>query len=532
MQFDDRLKTAITQPVVDQHDRTVRWRQIIDLLARLPADHDEAIAEAAFALVEREAPAIPETVRAAAARNIANRSTDYRVVALFAHDTLAVAAPILASANLSASEWYEIGRDCSPEVAKFVRALNAAGAPAPRVEQAGPRVTVPDTTPVTVEEPPSISQMVARIEQLRSKRDLPPPVPEPARVDAVPPAQRSDPPRREPDAARPLKDGMFRWESDAEGRISWVDGAPRGALVGQVIEEAECEAAVGHAMANREPFLGARMHLEMPAVAGDWKLSGIPAFSPVDGRFLGYRGVAHKPEVVVAKVRSPAPRERRAPGPKDLDALRETIHEIKTPLNAIIGFAEIIDGQYLGPAHRNYRQRAAEIVAQARMLLEAVYDLETASRLRPDEGANDVTRLADLFLQLAPELEQAALRRDATLSIVTPARDQRWALGEELSLRLMRRFLGAVVAAGGPGDRFVITVGQHAGAAAVEINRPASTSSLGTSILLDPAFDADGQSDHLLGLGFALRLVRGLVRVVNGDLTIDDQKFALVLPSA
>jgi signal transduction histidine kinase len=55
----------------------------------------------------------------------------------------------------------------------------------------------------------------------------------------------------------------------------------------------------------------------------------------------------------------------------DAEALRETIHEIKTPLNAIIGFAEIIDGQYLGPAHRNYRQRAAEIVAQARMLLAA-----------------------------------------------------------------------------------------------------------------------------------------------------------------
>ena len=38
-------------------------------------------------------------------------------------------------------------------------------------------------------------------------------------------------------------------------------------------------------------------------------------------------------------------------------------------MNAIIGFAEIIDGQMLGPADRHYRTRAAEIVGQARLLL-------------------------------------------------------------------------------------------------------------------------------------------------------------------
>ena len=88
-----------------------------------------------------------------------------------------------------------------------------------------------------------------------------------------------------------------------------------------------------------------------------------PAFEPADGRFAGYRGIA------------PAGTCRRgagataAPLSADPDSLRELVHEIKTPLNAIIGFAEIIDGQFLGPADRHYRERAAEIVGQARMLL-------------------------------------------------------------------------------------------------------------------------------------------------------------------
>ncbi len=125
----------------------------------------------------------------------------------------------------------------------------------------------------------------------------------------------------------------------------------------------------------------------------------------------------------------PAARERRssrrrrragAAAAADAEALRETIHEIKTPLNAIIGFAEIIDGQYLGPAHRNYRHRAAEIVAQARTLLAAIEDLDFAARLQargPGDGA--ATDLADVLPPLAEELGNQALARDVRLRIVT-----------------------------------------------------------------------------------------------------------------
>ena len=79
------------------------------------------------------------------------------------------------------------------------------------------------------------------------------------------------------------------------------------------------------------------------------------------------------------------PAARREPARPDVladpDSLRELVHEIKTPLNAIIGFAEIIEGQFLGPADRRYRERAAEIVAQARLLLGAIDDLDFAAKI-------------------------------------------------------------------------------------------------------------------------------------------------------
>src|SRR5690606_35868158 len=103
---------------------------------------------------------------------------------------------------------------------------------------------------------------------------------------------------------------------------------------------------------------------------------------------VGYRGVASR-DLDAGTAPEPAP----PGGAPDHDSLREMIHEIKTPLNAIIGFAEIIDGQYFGPAHSRYRERAAEIVANARSLLEAAEDLDFAARLqsdrsRPGEGTD------------------------------------------------------------------------------------------------------------------------------------------------
>ena len=40
MRFDDRLATVLSQPVGSPHDRAVRWRQLVDLVARSNGDAD------------------------------------------------------------------------------------------------------------------------------------------------------------------------------------------------------------------------------------------------------------------------------------------------------------------------------------------------------------------------------------------------------------------------------------------------------------------------------------------------------------
>ena len=119
---------------------------------------------------------------------------------------------------------------------------------------------------------------------------------------------------------------------------------------------------------------------------------------------------------------------------RDPDSLRELAHEIKTPLNTIIGFAEIISGQYLGPADRPYRDRAQDIVAQARLLLTAIDDLDFAARLRSQRGAAASTSLALVVQRVAEEFETEA---EASFGISgSPATP----LDAAMSERLVARF--------------------------------------------------------------------------------------------
>ncbi len=209
---------------------------------------------------------------------------------------------------------------------------------------------------------------------------------------------------------------MFRWECGPSGEIGWVEGAPRGALVGRSIarvqdsESDRVDQEVIRAFAVRAPFRDGMLSVGNGGlVSGEWRISGVPAFDPADGRFAGYRGIALR-EVAMP---SPMPSSEAMPDVlADPDSLRELVHEIKTPLNAIIGFAEIIEGQYLGPADRGYRDRAAEIVRHARQLLTAIDDLDFAAKVHSASAAQrERVDLGVLVEREAVELRLLAAKR-------------------------------------------------------------------------------------------------------------------------
>nr|WP_283938416.1 histidine kinase dimerization/phospho-acceptor domain-containing protein [Sphingomonas alba] len=209
------------------------------------------------------------------------------------------------------------------------------------------------------------------------------------------------------------------------------------------------------------------------------------------------------------------------------------IHEIKTPLNAIIGFAEIIDGQYFGPAHSRYRERAAEIVANARSLLEAAEDLDFAARLqsaraRPGEG----TEMSAFLPAFAETLQARAARHGVAIDMNAALGLGRSALDPELMERLLRRFTDAVLSATASGEQLKLNVRPAGKALAFDITRPGATMMAGKEELLDPEFTIGDADRALLGLGFSLRLVNGLVGIAGGSLEIGESQFTLSVPLA
>ena len=342
-----------------------------------------------------------------------------------------------------------------------------------------------------------------------------------------------------PDRASPRhrleRPALFRWECGPSGDIAWVDGAPRGALIGRSIAIARNQADdgvdedVARAFALRAPFRDALLSLPGDGLAsGEWKISGVPAFEPADGRFAGYRGVAMRD--------LPPPSAQPSVASEiltDPDSLRELVHEIKTPLNAIIGFAEIIDGQYLGPADRRYRERAARdrrpgaaAAGRDRRSGFRREDPFSDRAARPPGGPCGTARIArGVAARARREARRRARDRARTEDVAVRDRARaRRPLALPAVPRAGRAFGQRASGCGCRSSRRVII------AAFRSAGRPALRS-VGDEQLFDPRPVAAGE-DLALGIGFALRLVRGLARIAGGDLVTSPAGITLLVPRA
>ncbi|HVF83094.1 MAG TPA: histidine kinase dimerization/phospho-acceptor domain-containing protein [Sphingomicrobium sp.] len=256
----------------------------------------------------------------------------------------------------------------------------------------------------------------------------------------------------------------------------------------------------------------------------------MPRFDPGSGRFAGYIGLARREGTALPSATGSIAEAPVAPG-LDSAALRELIHELRTPLTAIIGFGEIIEGQFLGPAHRAYRDRAGEIVRQARRLLGAVEELDLAAKLGSGGERAGGAEVAALMKSLEPSLSERLENRGATIRVKVRSGADRYAMDQALAERLVKRFAETVADTADKGERIDIVVDRVGPQIALALSRPRSASGLSEDDLFDPAVMI-GSTSSTLDLGFTLRLVRGLAAIAGGSLEIAADRFVLMLPAA
>jgi len=569
VRFDDSLTTVLSADATSGVGARSAWLQLVDLIGRgrAPADTDT------LAMLEDLRAVVPVEVRIASARMLARARPPAALVALFAADDAAVGAPVLRAVVLSDGDWLALlpsldtrarsvlrhRRDLPDAVVRGLASFGPAdfilSHDAPEVEaEAEPAPVAPPVEPMPVFAPApdtplsatpfqalgDVAQGIPLVAEAR-RRAASAPASAPrfeiadlvARIDAfqrdrpapAPPADTRDP---DPTIL------FFEYETDAAGTIRWVEGVARAALVGVSLAVdgarglARLDAIAAGALRCRQSFTDARLEIAgTSTAAGSWRLSGAPMFDAASGRFIGMRGLGRRP-------RRDEQAESRSPA---ADSLRQLVHELRTPANAIMGFAELIGTELLGPVPDPYRQRAKMIRGQAAALVAAIEDLDTAARI--EGGALELRpahiAVATLVERAIGDLQALAGLRGVTLDIAPIAPALAVATDDRAAERLVSRLFAAIVAAGQRGDviRLAATSdGPHVVLTVHQPHVPGEGAGEGLFRLDAEAGDAtEIPGAPLLGIGFTLRLARKLAGELGGELVHAPGLLTLRLPA-
>ncbi|WP_423607363.1 sensor histidine kinase [Sphingomonas sp. MS122] len=585
MRFDDTLETVLAADVSTAFGKASAWRQLVDLIGRRRIPDDDR----AIGLLESIRGEVPLGVRITSARALEMAEPPAALVRLCVLDEIAVAAPILRTARLSAQEWIELlpqlsppgrgvlrgRRDLPPGVDEALDGFRAAdfvipadaSAIAAAERAAVAEVAAPVTAGSSTFVPVGVAAMgipvvAAALQQAAGGEEpavAPPVAPESADArtpsmpseDAIASSPQDDAggpfeiadvvaridafytrqPDQPPPPRLPARAGGFRFETDAQGVVTWVSGVSRAPLIGLSLDVtapgggSRVDGVVTGAFRHRAAFAGARLFVAGESdAAGDWRISGSAAFDPATGRFSGYRGTARRPR------RDETAAAAAGGGSKKADSLRQLMHELRTPTNAIAGFAELIEREILGEAPLVYRERASTIRDHARALLAAIDDLDIAARidalalrLYPGEVA-----LPPLLARIGEELAGLAGLRGAVLTL--PDGDSTVRGDVRAIERLLSRMLATLLSAAGEGERIGVVLSESGDSVAIAFDRPqAFAAHPGDAIF---AIDDEGDDAALLGTGFALRLIRNLARELSGALVVEAEKLTIRLPAA
>jgi len=529
------IATILRQSPADERTRSSAWRQLSDILAQRGTQLTEFDVRRALHALALLRPQVSNSVRQETALALASHCRFAPLVALYAADIPSVAAEMLATVHLPDADWLALLPSSTP-VARAVlaqrddlspavrRALASLGDSQPALPVHEPRAAaVPKLTPVSAAN--TASQTAASESASGQIRDLV------RRIDTF----RS---RQERAGTKPVRVNSFAFEAGPDGIIRWAEGVPRGAVIGvclaepAIAAEAGVDGAAAGAFRRRTEIINARLSLGSGTdLAGDWRMSALPWFDAPTGQFRGYRGTARRPRRNEVAYGTPI-------GTSGGDSVRQLIHELRSPLNAISGFSQIIAGQMFGPVSHRYRAFATSIVDDSATLQEIIEDIDTSARgvVPIETSAGERIDLNQIILTVESELAPLVQERAITWSVTRVGSNFTVQLPAKETRRMIGRLLTAIVDVTDDGETVMAQLIDHGeGAAETELRivRPRAIRHSRVNELLDPGYNPRGDAPvaAMLSLGFSLRLVDNLVRGCGGAFSIGANALTLQLPT-
>lgn len=564
MHVDDRLATVLGARAESAATQRIQFRQLVDLLGTSAAGERGDALDAGMVRLTELAKALPAEDRARAIGDSGVRLRNPRLVAELASGEPAVALATIRTARLAEDDWLDlipalpmaargllrIRNDLGDRVDARLdqlgitdRALPAGDAavdlattaePAP-VEPPVPAETSsaptakdapaeapidrPEATAASLSAPiEGIGAIVRRIEAFRRSREA-----------SGPPTAANDSPRLplgEQDPAHPPV-LAFSFATDSTGRIGWAEAPVGGMAVGILLPAEPSEPAAPGSLADsfrhRLPISAGVITLEgASAITGPWRVDATPDFDD-SGRFTGYIG----------RLRRPAP-PAVAPANREADRIRQILHELRTPVNAIQGFAEVIQQQLFGATPHEYRALAAGIAADAARMLAGFEELDRYARLAtgaltPEAGSSDlVMAVAGVIHQL----ESFTAARGSGFTLDAPATDLPVPLCSQTTEQIGWRLLATLAGIARPGEILSIALEQAGGHVRLAAQLPEGLAAQADVFAASPPLAGQALSAGLFGTGFTLRLLAAEAAAAGGSLERDESRLLLVLPLA
>jgi hypothetical protein len=531
MHFDDRLATVLRHRAASERAAKTQFRQLLDLLGNRRSVRDESMLAAAWLRLAALGESIAPADRAGMVREPGLRFRNPELALHLAEDEPEVAAAALEVAQLSVDDWealiprlpirargfLRLRRDMPAATQDLLERLGIRdrGLPSPDPALDEPAIERAPLRPIPANDQAEsdedadseIGALVRRIETFRKTRAARPTEDSPQ----LPLGERAP-------GARARSEG-FAFTADAEGRIEWADGGVAPMLVGAVIP-----LAAQGARRQFQPLRGVAIEWEgAPAVAGEWVIDAVPRFSDVGGRFLGYAGRFRRP---------PAPSNSASMVAGSADRMRQLLHELKTPVNAIQGFAEVIQQQLFGPTPHDYRALAATIAGDAARMLAAFEELDRLAKLESgalslDQGTADFARVVN---GLATQLGEVLRSRNASFVIAGDSAPCRIGLSAHDAEALGWRMLATITGATAAGEDLALSLSCAAGIVRFSCALPAALAAQEDVFGAESRAGGGAVSAGMFGAGFALRLARAEARAAGGDLVRDDECLVLSLP--
>ncbi|MDQ6918238.1 MAG: ATP-binding protein, partial [Candidatus Dormibacteraeota bacterium] len=209
-------------------------------------------------------------------------------------------------------------------------------------------------------------------------------------------------------------------------------------------------------------------------------------------------------------------------------------HEVRTPLNSILGFTELLLNEGAGPLNEKQKRYAGNVEAAGRHLLALVNDSLDLSRMAAGKMDMEI-----LELELAPLLDQAAgqiqpLADSRGLEVRVDAGGRPWVKADRrrllqvlwnlLSNAIRHTSTGGVITISARADGLEAQIAVHDTGIGIEADQ--------LERIFEEYAQVEGRGD---GTGLGLPVSRRLARLMNGDIRVISEvgvgsTFTITLP--